>query len=116
MLLSISLLVITGRSFGAEMSLRCLYVVITEGYESSVLCGEPITASRQEQYIISRALLRNFIDGNARDGSNQTAIGSRQTAPDFDQMVRRMRKFSFFALQSDFPQSNYAGTGRAITP
>jgi hypothetical protein len=66
----------------AELSVACVYMALTESHEGLMRCGESISSDRAKQYALVRALLRDFINKNAR--ADRDKISS-----DYDDVIRR---------------------------
>ncbi len=67
-------------SVGQEMSLTCIYDILTSARESMVLCGERLDPASESTYDKLRADLKTFINDNA--------TSDRRIAPDYDQLRR----------------------------
>ena len=67
-------------SVAQEMSLTCIYNIMTSARESMVLCGERLDPASESAYDKLRAALKTFINDNA--------TSNRRIAPDYDQSIR----------------------------
>src|SRR5262249_22235817 len=65
----------------AELSITCLYGVMTETYETMAFCGDHLEQGRITQYLQLRSELKDFINNNARSAASR--IDS-----DYDQRIR----------------------------
>jgi hypothetical protein len=66
-------------AIGQQMSLKCIYEIMTSIRESMVLCGDPLDRKSEETYHELRASLKRFINENAK-------YDEQRIAPDYDQI------------------------------
>jgi hypothetical protein len=69
-------------SNSTEASLACLYRLFTEAHETIIFCGESLDVDHENQYAMSRELLKEFINKNTRADSSKIR-------PGYDEAIRQ---------------------------
>src|SRR5262245_40270647 len=63
---------------GQEMSLRCIYDIMTTARISMALCGEPLDPASDSAHDKLRAALKTYINDNA-------TLDAQRITPDYDE-------------------------------